>query len=127
MADKNEKNTKTKRNALQKFGAFFVRLAKRLKSFLINLKSELKRVVWPDRKRLIQSTATVLAICVLVSVILFVVDTVLRQSLDAVGFYDTSGTTATTATSATTSSDTTITTASGETTVITPAATTSAG
>lgn len=69
---------------------FFARLAqagKSLKNFFTNLRAELKRVVWPDRKRLIQNTATVLAICLIASVILFVVDSVFGGLLEGIGFY----------------------------------------
>ncbi len=45
-ADKN-----SKANVLQKIGAAFIKIGKRLKGFFINLKAELKRVIWPDRKR----------------------------------------------------------------------------
>ena len=47
----------------------------------------LKRVIWPDKKRLIQSTATVLAICLLAAIVLFVVDSVLSTVLNGIGFY----------------------------------------
>ncbi|HAL73753.1 MAG TPA: preprotein translocase subunit SecE [Clostridiales bacterium] len=93
--DKNvrsEKTAKSNPNFIQKIGAFIVRTAKRLKNFFISLKAELKRVIWPDRKRLIQSTATVLAICVLIGVILFVVDSLVGGLLKAVGFYSGGGT-----------------------------------
>jgi preprotein translocase subunit SecE len=88
-------------------------IGKRLLSFFSNLKAELKRVVWPDRKRLIQSTVTVLAICVLAGVTLFIVDSVLGAALNGIGFYNTKVTTATTAatTVETTTSGTTAATA----------------
>ncbi len=136
MADKSknekrvEKSSKANPNGLQKFGGFFVRIAKKLKSFFVNLKAELKRVIWPDRKRLIQSTATVLAICLIISAILFLVDTVIRESLKAVGFYTPSVTTVATIDPSSTTAATTTTAASGTsaatspTTSVAPATTT---
>ena len=91
-----EQPSAAKKNFFHKTAGFFVRTGKKLKNFFVNLKAELKRVVWPDRRRLIQSTATVLAICVLIGMILFVIDTVLSGSLNARGFYSPKVTTSTT-------------------------------
>ena len=77
----------SRQNFFQKTAGFFVRTGKKLKNFFVNLKAELKRVVWPDRRRLIQSTATVLAICVLIGIVLFIVDSMLGGLLNAMGFY----------------------------------------
>ena len=118
-----EKSGKRKANAIQKAAAFMVKIFKKLKSFFANLKAELKRVIWPDRKRLIQSTATVLAICLIIGMILFLIDGFLQVTLNAAGFYNPNTTAATVAaTTGTTAADTTTTaagtttTASGETT-----------
>lgn len=111
-----DKNAKGNPNFFQKIGLFLVRTAKRLKNFFIGLKSELKRVIWPDRKRLIQSTATVLAICLIVSILLWVVDTVVGGILKGVGFYTGGGTATTTTTTTVSSTESNTTTASGETT-----------
>ncbi len=72
----------------QKLILFFVKTGKKIKVFFGNLRAELKRVIWPDRKRLIQSTATVLAICLMFGLILFFIDTVLSGTLNAIGFYE---------------------------------------
>ncbi|MCK9251489.1 MAG: preprotein translocase subunit SecE [Clostridiales bacterium] len=119
MAEKAKKDNRptkpapAKRNFFQKVAAFFVTAGKKLKTFFVNLRAELKRVVWPDRKRLIQSTATVLAICVIVGVLLFVIDTVLSGTLDALGFYSPKVTTTATTTAATTATTTATTAESG--------------
>jgi len=129
MADKDksdkrvDKVNKGQKNFFQKVGAFAASIGKKLKNFFISLKAELKRVVWPDRKRLIQNTATVLAICILAGLILFIVDSVLGGILTGVGFYSTGSTTAAT-TAATTVASTETTTG---TTSATTAATTTAG
>jgi len=128
--DKNvrsEKTGKSNPNFIQKVGAFIVRTAKRLKNFFISLKAELKRVIWPDRKRLIQSTATVLAICVIIGVILFVVDSLVGGLLKGIGFYGGGITTPTTApTTAATTVATTVATSESDTTT-TAAETSAAG
>ena len=81
---------------------------KRLLSFFSNMKAELKRVVWPDRKKLIHSTVTVLVICILVGLILFIIDSVLGATLNGIGFYDVKTPTATTtATTVATTAETT--------------------
>jgi preprotein translocase subunit SecE len=129
---KNDKLAKTKPGGLKRFGAFCVKLGKRLKNFFINMKAELKRVSWPDRKKLIQNTATVLAICILAGLLLWVIDVSLGAILNGIGFYSTkatttvASTTAATSTAATTASGETTggTTASGETTAGTTAAAT---
>lgn len=82
---KNDK--KVKAVPKNKFAAKIAQTGKNLKNFFANMKAELKRVVWPDRKRLIQSTATVLAICVIAGIILFVVDSVVGGILEGIGFY----------------------------------------
>jgi preprotein translocase subunit SecE len=111
---RNDKNSKTQSNVFKKGAAFFVNIGKRLKSFFVNMKAELKRVVWPDRKKLIQNTATVLAICLLAGLLLFIIDFTLTKSLNGIGFYNTASTTAAT-TVATTSSTTAATTTTDST------------
>lgn len=60
---------------------------KKLVKFFGDIKSELKKVVWPDRKKLTQSTITVLAICLIMAALVFAIDKVLSGSLDAIGFF----------------------------------------
>lgn len=98
-------------------------IGKRLVSFFTSLKAELKRVVWPDRQKLIHSTITVLAICVIAGVTLFLLDSALGAALNGVGFYNT---TTPTATVSTTAATTTAPGATSATTVATTAAATTA-
>lgn len=100
-------------------------IGKRLLNFFANLKAELKRVIWPDRKKLIHSTVTVLAICIMAGIFLFLVDTGLGAILEGIGFYG-KGTTSTTtaATAAVTTAVTTTVAATVPTTAATTAATT---
>ena len=70
------KKSPARKNFLQKIIAFFVKTGKKLKTFASNLKAELKRVVWPDRQKVIERTATVLAICLIIGIALFFIDSV---------------------------------------------------
>jgi preprotein translocase subunit SecE len=129
LEKRTDKTAKTKRNFLQKVAGFFITTVKKLKQFFINLKAELKRVVWPDRKKLIHSTATVLAICLIIGLVLFMIDSLLGGVLNAIGFYTpntTITTTTTTATTASTAETTAETSAETGPTESEPAATTSA-
>lgn len=91
MAGKNNRgkrsDKKVKAVPKNKIAAKLAQSGKNLKSFFVNLKAELKRVSWPDRKRLVQSTATVLAICIIAGIILFAVDTIVGGILEGIGFY----------------------------------------
>jgi preprotein translocase subunit SecE len=90
MADsKTNKPAKKKasKGGSNRFAAYFKRMGKGLSAFFAGMKAEIKRIMWPDRKRLIQSTATVLAIIVIAGAILFAVDSLLGGVLSAVGFY----------------------------------------
>lgn len=91
MAGKNNRGKRTDKKVKavpkNKFVAKTAQTGKKLKNFFANMKAELKRVVWPDRKRLIQSTATVLAICIMAGIILFLVDTLVGGILENIGFY----------------------------------------
>ncbi len=121
---RNDKNSKAQSSFLKKVAVFLASIGKRLKSFFMNMKAELKRVVWPDRKKLIQNTATVLAICLLAGLLLFIIDFTLSRTLEGIGFYNTVSTTAAT-TAATTSSTTASTTTAGSTTASASETTTS--
>ena len=62
-------------------------IGKRVTKFFSELKAELKKVVWPDRKKLVQSTITVIAICLIMAAIIFVIDRLLAGGLGLVGFF----------------------------------------
>lgn len=72
-----------------------VKLGKKIVKFFLDLKSELKKVVWPDRKKLTQSTVTVLMICLMMAVLVYVIDKVLSTTLGLVGFFPEVNSTAT--------------------------------
>lgn len=119
MAASNMKTKKDAGKGEKKEPGKIMRILRKLGRFFIDLRSELKRVVWPDRKKLIQSTIIVLAICISAGIFLWLVDSLLMGILNGVGFYNTQATT-----SATTVGTTTATTAG--TTTATTAGTTSA-
>ncbi len=120
----NVKNDKKPVKSAEKDKKAKPNIGRRLVSFFTALKAELKRVVWPDRQKLIQSTITVLAICVIAGATLFVLDTVLGAALNGIGFYNTTTVATTTATTAATTAATSATSAA--TTAATTAAATTA-
>ncbi|NLM18668.1 MAG: preprotein translocase subunit SecE [Clostridiaceae bacterium] len=62
-------------------------IGKRIKNFFSDIKAELKRVTWPDRKRLKSNTGTVIAIILLATITIFIFDTVISSVLSGTGFY----------------------------------------
>lgn len=60
----------------------------RLKKFFLGIYTELKLVVWPSKKTFQQSVLTVLILCFISALLIFVVDTVMRVVLDFAGFND---------------------------------------
>ncbi len=73
----------------------FVLVGKKIAKFFVELKAELKKVVWPDRKKLTQSTITVVMICLFAAIFIFSVDKILSGFLGAVGFFPESSVTST--------------------------------
>jgi preprotein translocase subunit SecE len=55
-----------------------VRLVKQAKSFLLGVRSELKKVTWTSRKELIESTVVVVVAVLIVAVFLGIVDYVMQ-------------------------------------------------
>ena len=93
MAEKEKLDKRNQKNSKKSVATVITGFVKAFKTFLTNLKSELKRVIWPDRKKLVRSTATVLAICVIAGIILFLVDSFVGGLLEYVGFYSPNATT----------------------------------
>ncbi len=69
----------------------------RLLNFFRELKAELKRIIWPDKKKMKQSTSVVLAIVFAAAILIFAVDSFVNASLTAAGFYNTTPRVTTTA------------------------------
>ncbi len=55
------------------------KLFKRIGRFFREVKNELKKVVWPNRKQLLNSTVSVLMICLLVGAVIWIADQLLYQ------------------------------------------------
>ena len=80
MADKNKKKN------------IFQRIAQQF----LDVKAELKRVVWPSKEKLKNTSAVVLVVIVFFAIYLTIIGSGGRWILDKVGFYDIVETTATT-------------------------------
>lgn len=64
-------------------------LGSRLKKWFVNIITELKRVMWPDKKKLRQSTVTVLIIIAISVVIILAFDTAITFIMKTTGIYST--------------------------------------
>lgn len=58
-------------------GNIFVRAGKAIKKFCKDIKGEIKKIVWPDRKTVLKSTAVVLVAVAICGVAIFAVDQLL--------------------------------------------------
>ncbi|HIS24371.1 MAG TPA: preprotein translocase subunit SecE [Candidatus Faeciplasma gallinarum] len=56
----------------------------RIVKFFKDLISEVKKVVWPSKKQLLNNSAIVLAVCILSGIALFIVDSVFGLLLNLV-------------------------------------------
>lgn len=54
----------------------FVRAGRAIAKFFRDTVSEVKKVVWPSKKQVLNNTAVVLAVCVICGAVLFGVDSV---------------------------------------------------
>lgn len=79
----NEKSTKKDTKKTGGKAPFF----KRVQGLFKNIRTELKKVIWPDRKRWKQNVAAVLVILLSTALIIFVFDNVVHFFLNSVGFY----------------------------------------
>lgn len=83
MAKKDSKKSRSKKSDKGGKKPFFTRI----KNFFSNLITELKRVVWPDKKKLKQNTATVLVIIIAAAALIWAFDTLINFILTSTGFY----------------------------------------
>ncbi len=77
---KAEKDAKVKKRAPGK-GNVLARAGKGVGKFAKDFKSELKKIVWPDRATVIKSTGVVLAVVAVIGLIIFIIDTGLTQAI----------------------------------------------
>ncbi len=73
-----EKQTTTKVG----FGTRVKLVFKRFAKFFVDVKSELKKVVWPTRKQVTKNTSIVLVVVVIMGLLLFGFDTIMKLLLD---------------------------------------------
>ena len=64
----------------EKKPGFFGRISRSFR----DMKGELKKVVWPSKKQLLNNSAIVLAVCILSGIALFIVDSVFGLLLNLV-------------------------------------------
>ncbi len=62
-------------------GNIFVRAGKAIKKFCKDLKGEIKKIVWPDAKTVLKSTAVVLAVVIACSIVIGVIDWLLSGGI----------------------------------------------
>ena len=62
-------------------GNIFVRAGKAIKKFCKDLKGEIKKIVWPDAKTVLKSTAVVLVVVAICGLAIFAVDQLLSLGL----------------------------------------------
>ena len=77
MADKTEKKSKG-------FFAGVKRFFGRIGKFFRDTKSEMKKVVWPNKKQIINNTLVVLVVVLLSAVVIFILDAVFGFGLSTV-------------------------------------------
>ena len=64
---------------------FFVRTGRRIAKWFREMKSELKKVVWPTGKQLLNNTLVVLVAVIIVGVILFAFDWLAGEGISLLG------------------------------------------
>ena len=62
-------------------GNIFVRAGKAIKKFCKDLKGEIKKIVWPDAKTVLKSTAVVLVVVAICGLVIFGIDQLLSLGL----------------------------------------------
>lgn len=87
-AEKAKKDTAAKKSASakdekDKKANIFVRMGKAIAKFFKDEKGECKKIVWPDRKTVLKSTAVVFVVVAILAVILWLVDTGLSEGVKA--------------------------------------------
>ncbi|HOA55787.1 MAG: preprotein translocase subunit SecE [Acetivibrionales bacterium] len=57
-------------------------LGNKISRFFRDIKNELKKVIWPTREQLVKSTISVLAICFLIGVVIWISDAILGKLVE---------------------------------------------
>lgn len=83
-SSKAKKDSKSGKDASkQKKANIFVRMGKAIAKFFKDERSECKKIVWPDAKTVLKSTAVVLVVVAVLAVVLWVIDTCLSEGIQA--------------------------------------------
>lgn len=84
-AEKTKKDAAAKKSGAskEKKGNIFVRMGKAIAKFFKDEKGECKKIVWPDRKTVLKSTAVVLVTVAVLALVLWLVDTGLSEGVKA--------------------------------------------
>ncbi len=72
-----------KDSSKQKKGNIFVRMGRAIAKFFKDERSESKKIVWPDAKTVLKSTAVVIVVVAVLGVILWLIDTGLSEGIGA--------------------------------------------
>ncbi|MEI6578627.1 MAG: preprotein translocase subunit SecE [Eubacteriales bacterium] len=75
---KAEKANKAKKPVSDK-GNIFARFGKGILKFVKDFKSEIRKIVWPERKTVLKSTGVVLTVVAVIGVIIFLIDSGLTE------------------------------------------------
>lgn len=73
-----------KQNATENKPNIFVRAGRAIARFFRELKSECKKIVWPDMPAVAKNTAIVLVICLVIGGGIWIVDFILTQLLSLI-------------------------------------------
>ena len=58
--------------------------SKKVKGLITGMKAELKKVIWPTRKELVNYTMVVLVMCTIISLVVWLIDTGLHRLLSLI-------------------------------------------
>ena len=56
----------------------------KMKAHFVGMKSELKKVIWPTKKELINYTTVVIVMCAVVALVVWIIDSGLNKILSAI-------------------------------------------
>ncbi|HOQ06497.1 MAG TPA: preprotein translocase subunit SecE [Clostridiales bacterium] len=73
-------NVRTSRPA--GFGRKLADLGNRIARFFRDIRSELKKVIWPTKEQLVKSTISVLAICLMIGAVIWICDAVFAKLME---------------------------------------------
>ncbi len=64
---------------------FFVRTGRKLSKWFREMRSELRKVVWPSGKQLLNNTLVVLGVALLVGIVIWILDALAGLGIDGLG------------------------------------------